>query len=386
MGSGRRNLDAVKAIGLIVGIVFVATMVGQATALACSTVGALTLDEILELDEDLRGDTLAGFHEQRHIARIPKMPFLVNERSASVVVRYWGEAPNLSVASHGDEGIFLQTSTSCGSPARPNGFVATQANSAGSLEYPRWSGSNIMLEYGPSPSAAEVAKIESRFGAAVEVSLGLDDYVVAYALLLWRPLVVFGTLGAIAFGLTRRAGKTKPAQTHLNRPTLAAAAIGVTAIASATPSYGIIDWLGLLAALAGSVLLGWTMRVPWTAFSVGYAAYFSYLPDPLFRPVSWEWDRRLQTAVGALIIGAGVLVWARGHWTRFVSSFMVVSGAFFFVLGSADVRSYDNTGVAVVVAAIVAAATAAAVWRLVFRDPGEAPSGSPATAEELSHP
>ena len=362
-----------------------ALLLAAQPAWGCVTGPLPTLEEVLEAEQIFAHDVV-GFHEQRHIARIPGVPILVNERSASVVTRYWGEAPNLSVASHGDEGIFLLTTTSCGTPARPTGSVATQANAEGSSERPRWTGSNVKLESGQSLSPSEVAAIESRFGAAVQVSLGFDDYVVAYGLLLWRPFIVFGTLGAIVYGLIRKAGRTKPARTHLDRPTLAAAAIGVTAIAATTPSYGIIDWLGLLAALAGSVLLGWIMRVPWTAFGVGYAVYFSYLPDPLFRPISWEGDRRLQTAVGALIIGAGVLVWARGQWTRFVSSFMVVAGAFFFVLGSADVRNLENTGAAVLVAAIVAAATAAGVWRLVFR-PGIAPSDSPpeAATEDLTH-
>ena len=342
-------------------------------AWACVTGGQPEFGELLETGRVLEHEVV-GFYEQEHVADIPGLSFFVNDRSASVVIRYWGEPPNLSVASHGDEGVFLPTSTSCGSPARASGYVVTQASVAGSADQPRGAGPGLRMATGfGSPNASEIAALTERFGAAVEVSLGPDDWVVAYGLLLWRPVVVFGTYGAIAYALIRRARFKSPRRATLDRPTLAAAAVGLTVLTIATPSYGIVDWFGLTLALAGSVFLGWILRVPWTAFSVGYAIYFAMRPDPLFVDLYGD-DRRLQTSVGAMIIGAGVLVWSRNHWTRFVSSFMVVSGASFYVLGSAEVRQYDNLPAAIGVAFIVAGATAFAVWRLVFRDRGLKPA------------
>ena len=90
-----------------------ATLLFPAAALGCTTPQSQPLEQVVQ-DEEMFGEQLVGVHEQRHIARFPAVPILVNERSASVVVRYWGEEPDLSVASHGDEGIFLVIETSCG--------------------------------------------------------------------------------------------------------------------------------------------------------------------------------------------------------------------------------------------------------------------------------
>ncbi|NND02485.1 MAG: hypothetical protein HKN91_06840 [Acidimicrobiia bacterium] len=340
-------------------------MLWPSAAWACSRIGPVPLEDVLDSGEIYSSRAL-GVHEQRHIARIPGVPFLINERSASVVLRYWGDQPNLSVASHGDEGVFLITTTSCGSPAKPVGQTTMHVNTESSLERPRFAYSNVNTA-GVALAAGEVVGLEAHFGPTIEVSLGPDDYVVAYALLLWRPAVVFGTLGTLAFGFVSKRRRASLGDRRLDGPTLAAALLGVTGVAIVTPSYGVFDWLGLLLALAASVGVGWIVRIPWAAFGIAYAAYFAIRPDPLFLELD-SGDRRLHTAIGALIVGAGVLVWSRHHWVRFAATFTVLSGTFFFVLGTVEVRGYRNMTKAVALASIATGTAGLAVWWVVFRE------------------
>lgn len=164
---------------------------------ACSELGARPVDELLATGHQ---DTIPifGIHEQRHIAWTPEFGFLRSRRSASVVTRYWGTPPNLSVASHGFGSWF--GSNDCTDKSGNLGVTSVHAT-FGSDDYPRSGSSTVELAArGPGArlSGAEEALIEERYGPAVDVSLGPDDYAVGYALILWRPLAWLAALVGLA--------------------------------------------------------------------------------------------------------------------------------------------------------------------------------------------
>lgn len=344
-------------------------------AFACSQPASVPLVEVLEDGETVSGRPVVGVHQQRHIARIPGIPILVNERSASVVTRYWGAAPNLSVASHGDEGVFLLTTTSCGTPARPIGHETVHANDAGDLERPRYSISYTFTETRSGLSDDEADQLTARFGPPVVVSLGPDDYVVAWALLLWRPAVTFGTLGLLGYGAVRRA-RGVSANRHLDRRVVAAALAGVTLIAVAGPSYGLMDWLGMLVAVAATMFIAWLARAPVIAVAVTYWAYHVIRSDSLFVELD-SGDSRLQIAIGGLVLSAGALAVARGHWSRFVITPLLLFHSFFMTIGLTEVRGFRDMAKVVGLAGMVTAAVGVTVWFFVFRKRVPSPGARP---------
>lgn len=311
--------------------------------------------------------------------RIPNIFNLVSDRSASVVIRYWGREPDLRVTSHG-EGIPLAGGDDCGSRSRPAGFTTVHANNPIGIDRTRSSFPNIADTSGV-PGAGltveEVTRLDSHFGPATSVSIGPDDYVVAYALVLWRPLLTFGAIGAMMYAIrsgirARSLGRDRV----FDGPTAAAAFVGVTAIALAIESFGFVDWLGLVAALAASIGMASILRVSWAIFGVLFIGYNTFVREWFYVELAGG-DTRLHVGVGALTIGAGALAWSRGHWTRFLSSLTVLAGTFVFVMGAVEVRGYRNMTKAVALAVIVTAATGLAVWWLVFKE-RTLSSGAPA--------
>lgn len=346
-------------------------------ATACSQDAAKPLDALLASGE-LYSTEFVGVHEQRHIARFPGIPGLVSTRSASVVVRYWGATPNLSVASHGAEGIPLLYWDSCGAGASPYGHVSAQANATTSTEYPRSDFSN--LDVGPgaggSPlSADEITALDARFGPAVAVSSGPDDYAVAYALVMWRPFLVITFLASIGYAIWSRVrGIDWGSERIFSGPTAFAGLLGVTAVVVVAPNLSGLDYFGLVVALVMSVLAASLIRAPWALLGVGVLLWSSSTGS-LLGDLSRQ-DNRLQPAIAAVILGVSALAWSRRHWSRFPAAFTVIAGTFALVMGVADVRGYRNTTKGVALATIVTAVAAMAVWWLIFRDRPVRPGGA----------
>lgn len=371
---------AMKAVRIGAAVALSATLVLlPAPAWACSLPAPEPLEEVLAQGEIYSAE-LVGVHEQRHIAYFPNLFNVIPERSASVVDRYWGEEPNLRVAAHGAEGIPLLAMDDCGKESKPVGSVSTHASSAGSIDRPRDDWPNLALEsgeYGGPLSDTEAALLDAHFRPATFVSVGLDDYLLAYAFVLWRPLLAVGVVGALGYGIRRRFRDIELGKARIfDGPTAAAGVIGVTALALVVESVGVFDWIGLLVALAGSAALASLMRAVWAWFGVACLFYFT-----LWRGLVWEdlasGDFRLQAATGLLVIGGGSLMWAQKHWTRFPAALTVLGGAILAVIGAAEVRGYRNPVKVGALASIVTFATAFAVWWLVFRE-RRLSSGAPA--------
>jgi hypothetical protein len=165
---------------------------------ACSEVGPQPLDNLLTTGH-LDTRPILGIHEQQHIAWTPAFGFLRSRRSASVVTRYWGSPPDLSVASHGEGNWFGDDD--CSDKSGNLGMTSVHAT-FGSDDYPRTGSLSVELATGGRGarlSAAEEAALVERYGPAVAVSLGPDDFVVGYALILWRPLLWLTALGGAGF-------------------------------------------------------------------------------------------------------------------------------------------------------------------------------------------
>lgn len=367
-------------VALLAAAIWVPSVAG-----ACSIDAPMKLDRLLESGE-LYSSEFVGVHEQRHIARFPGIPGLVSARSASVVVRYWGEAPDLSVASHGAGRIPFLYIDGCGVGDSPYGHVQALANATRSAEYARSDFSN--LDVGPgsadSPlSAVETTALDAHFGPATSVSSGPDDYVVAYALVLWRPLLMITALASIGLAIWSRVrGIDWGNERIFSLPTAFAGLLGVTAVVSVSPSLGVLDHLGLVIALVLSVLVGSLARVPWAVIGVGVLLW-SASSGTLLGDLAGR-DNRLQAALAAAILGVSALAWSRSHWTRFLATFTVVAGTFALVMGVADVRGYRNTTKGVALASIVTAVAAIAVWWLIFRDRPIRPGGARLLQDETA--
>ena len=338
----------------------------------------MPLAQVLDSGE-IHGNELVGVHEQRHLVRFPNILNLVGEHSATVVTRYWGEEPDLRVTSHG-EGIPLLGTDDCGRRSQPAGFTTAHANNSIGIDRARGGFSNI-ANMSDAPGGGltpdEVARLDSYFGPATAVSVGPDDYVAAYALVLWRPALTFGAIGVIVYAIRSRIlARMLGNDRVFDGPTAAAAFFGVTLVAIAIESFGFVDWLGLVAATAASIGMASILRVPWAILGVLFLGYNTFIREWFYTDLA-AGDTRLHVGVGALVIGAGALVWSRGHWIRFLSSLTVLAGTFVFVLGAVEVRGYRNMTKAVALASIVTGAAGLAVWWLVYQE-RTLSSGAPA--------
>jgi len=351
------------------------------SATACSIAGPEPFDEILAAGE-IYSQPLVGFYEQQHIAFTPAF-FLRGERSASVVSRYWGSPPNLSVASHGSGGFFIGFlfGGGCGDDASNLGETSIHAATEGAADYRRGSISGVDLadpSYPQVLSPAEEAALDERFGPAVAESLGPDDYVLGYTLILWRPLLGLAAFSGLAYLVRSRIRKIRMVRPgRINPAVVAATGVGVTAIALVVASLGQLDWLGMMLAAAASIGVGYLLRTPWALF--GPALFlWSAANFNLFAGASFS-DSRLQNGIALLLIGVGALAWARGHWTRWPAAFTVTAGAFVFTFGALEVRGYLSEAQLAVAAAAVAAVAAVVIWAIAFRSPGtlNPPDGAP---------
>lgn len=357
------KLARLGAVTLLVGAIWMPTTAG-----ACSLPAPEPIEDVVSSGASDRGP-LVGVHEQQHIVRFPDVLGLNTERSASVVVRYWGEEPNLRVASHGHFGIPLFGGDSCGSFAQPNGFLSAHASTERGLDSTRSAYPNLAVaagEYGGPLSAVEEALLDERFGPPTLVTTGPDDYVAAYALVLWRPLLSLFVIGGLGWLVWRRVSLIELSDArHFSGPTAFAGWIGVTAITLGVESFGMLDYLGLILALAASIAMASMARVPWAL--LGPALLLWAVVNNYFFGQPRGEDDRLFAGIAILIVGSGALAWARGHWTRWPASLTVVAGTFGFTMGILEVRGYQNTTKSVALSCIATVVAAFVVWGLIFR-------------------
>ena len=357
-------IRAVATVAVIAGALWAPTPLG-----ACSQDAPERFAEVLETRQNFR-DTVVGFYEQRHIARFPD--FLGFERSASVVTRYWGTAPKLRVASHGAAWpeVFFST---CGTDARFHDTVTANATRQRDVDRARPGYPSIATangEYGGTFSDDEVAQLDAAFGPAVEVSTGPDDYVLAYAFVLWRPLLFLTVIASLAMAIWARVSRIEMRGERLfDGPIAVAGLLGIVAITiAAGADYSAFEFMGLLAGLIGSLVMATLIRAPWAVFGPLYVLWALISDAGFLGGIRGFDDQRMHAGIAGLLIGIGALAWSRRHWSRWPASFTVVTSAAAFIVGLAEYRGYGNVTKITTLTLLGTAAIAFAVWWLVFRE------------------
>ena len=327
---------------------------------ACSIPAPEPFADLIESGE-LHGQDVVGFFEERHIAWFPPIPGLLTDQSAAVVVRYWGDPPSLALETHGSiEGVL--GSDDCGFSGYPIGHRTFDAALEGSENHLR--GAIGVVEFsqdsGGTPSPAELATLTERFGPPVELGVGIDDYIVGYALIAWRPLVAAAILAVAGIAIGRRITRVREDAPQADPVLVALGFAGVTAIAVVVEGAGAAQWFGLMAALAASIAIGYVARSTWAVLA---AALFAglLLTGNFTEPLGFD-DGRLGTAVALLIVSAGAVAWTVGHWSAWPAAAGLVAGAFFLVPGALEQRGYRDPVLVWGLAGAVAIAAAAVMW------------------------
>ena len=141
---------------------------------------AKNLDELLS-----RGIGEAdGVFEYRQIAWVPNL-LLHDERSVSIVTRYWGDAPeHMGFEIHGWRWLLAGGDCSNGVPTL--GTVAHHAYYEGYRNF-----RTLLYPGFLSPMTADqTAFLQNRFGPPVEVPVPAPAIAAAWFLILWQPVLV----------------------------------------------------------------------------------------------------------------------------------------------------------------------------------------------------
>ena len=381
-------IRATAAVALLAAALSAPTPLG-----ACSQPAPEPFAEVLETRQNFN-DSVVGFYEQEHLARFPD--FLGFERSASVVTRYWGTAPNLRVAGHGAAWPEVFGST-CGTEARRLGTVSANATRERDLDRTRSGYPTIGVsasEYGGRFSAAEVAELDSAFGPATTVSIGADDYVLAYTIVLWRPLLFLSVIASLSIAIWARVRRIEvKGERRFDGPIAVAGLLGIVAIViAAGQTYSVVEFMWLLAALLGSLIMATLMRTPWAIFGVLYVLWALVADSGFLGGIRGFDDQRMHAGIAGLIIGSGALAWSRNHWTRWVASFTVVASTAPFAVGVSEFRGYANVTKIAALTVLTTASVTFSVWWLVFRERRLAtgasaePHDQPELADDLRQP
>ena len=348
------RISALASTALVVSLLF-----APAPTLACSQAAPADLSELIATGTatDLEDRPIVGVFEQRHIARTP-MLLIRGPRSASIVDRYWGEEPDLAVRLHGSSvPLFFQE---CGNSAAPLGHVSIGLILDGSRTESR---SGFHTTLGGLTIDEGRAGLTARFGEPTVVTTGPDDYVMAYALLLWQPLAVYGGLIALVVGVARwtRTG---------GRPDF----IPVTAVA------GLVG--ALVAAFAMGNPPGWTARLL-ALFGVGAAVVVGRVLAPALAAAAavvaagglyLHWhdafdtgDTSMQVGLVAAVLATGALAWRTAPWATWLAVLTIGLGALMFTANWLWAHDYVTILLILTVSAVVGVIVGGAAWWLAIR-------------------
>ena len=355
---------------LLVALIVAGIVWTPAAALACSVAGPRPVDELLS-DGELDDRPITGFYEQRQIAYFPSLFGIVGASSASVVTRYWGAEPNLSVADHG--GSFWINGT-CGEGPVDLGVTTVHVTIDRLADFERGSFSIVDLGEPGRLSPGAEARLAERFGQPVEVSMSVADYSVAWTYVLWRPLLLLSAVATLFAAVTGRIRRVRADAIDFNPLAFAAGLVGAMATSVAVEHYGASIGVKLAAVFAVAVAIAGLLRPIWAAGAGLLVAWLTINPG-LFGGLGSE-DSRTQAGLALLVIGGAGLVWSRDHWSRWVCSSVVVLGTIGLTLGALELRGFRNLAAGVAIAAVAALVAAATCWLLAFR----ADAAEPATA------
>lgn len=165
--------------------------------MACMYTPGPELEELLS--DDTWKEQVDGVFEYQQIAWTPSLRFR-DERSVSIVTRYWGfppDQPGLEI--HGDHswlGVH-----SCPNGASPLGTVDYGTVNVGARVW-RSSFGGIAVSEGLTPALA--ALLEERFGPPVETPVPVTARAGAWFLLLWQPVLFLIVVVGGSAWLTKR--------------------------------------------------------------------------------------------------------------------------------------------------------------------------------------
>lgn len=172
--------------GLVRPILFVVVVLSfcwsALPAAACSYTTGPELSDYLSGDE--WNGQIDGVFEYQHIAWTPNLGYR-DERSVSIVTRYWGDPPDQpGLEIHGEH--FLGYTNSCANGAIPLGTVDYGVFYVGSRAW-RSSFGGIQISEGLTPALAGL--LEERFGPPVPIPVTLSARAGAWFLLIWQPVL-----------------------------------------------------------------------------------------------------------------------------------------------------------------------------------------------------
>ena len=162
----------------------------------------------VEVDDLLSGDSwkgeVDGVFEYQQIAWTPSF-VIRDERSVSIVTRYWGQPPETpGLEIHGDHSILGVTT--CANGSSPLGALGYSEVNVGDRAWRSWNG--IDVHNGLTPN--EAALLEDRFGPPIEMSVPAAAIAAAWFLLLWQPVLFVSVVVAGSMWLLRRGGQGQP--------------------------------------------------------------------------------------------------------------------------------------------------------------------------------
>lgn len=286
-------------------------------------------------------EEVLGVYEREHLAESPSL-LVVGGRTVSVVTRYWGEPPpdlglNLHTASMGwwDSGVW---------PCYGGG------GHVGRVDY-RWVGEGTLddaprvtnhiekhfLGLGADDrlSPAQDAELTARFGPPVIVGASLGERL-GGTLFVWRHhlAVAPAVLLPLGFVASRRRLWRSPCEYTLDRGVVGLAGVGMIIVTLLVGHFGAESWFGMVVGFAVATGVAWLSRSVVALLAAGLAA--DWLLGAAFDTRSGWYQL---AGVILLLMGAGALVWTRGHWSRWPASFAVIAG-WILLLGAWEAPIY----------------------------------------------
>lgn len=351
----RRKLGAVVIAAASLAVALTAT-----PAFACSLAAPADMRELLETGTatELPDGPILAIYEQRHVAWTPGL-LLRTERSASIVTRYWGSVePPLGVRVHGEGLVAFLGFDECGNTASANGHVEFEVLLADRAER-----SGFWTDLGGLTIDEARRGLSARFGEPTEVSTGLDDFVAAYALLLWPPAVFVAALALLVLA-TRRWRRTE--RTYDFSLPVAVVGAGLVLLGSfGVEDFGTVDRILLLVAVGLAIgagrLLGPLLGAAAGAIAVTGIVIYG-------RHAFGSGDAVLWIGFWAMITGVGHLVWRLGHWSRYAATLGVGGGSAMVAAGWVRQLGVTSRPLILVAFAATFVAVVAVVWWVALRD------------------